>query len=126
MLQVSMLRQKTAWVKERLAIRNFKNPEWIDEIIALDDERKKMQLHVDTILSQINSASKEIGKLMALNQKEAAAQLKQEVTSNKIKITDYQNALQETEKELHEKTGFNSQPSKRKKCRLEKRLKKMK
>jgi seryl-tRNA synthetase len=49
MLQVSVLRQKTEWVKERLAVKNFRQPELVDEIIALDDERKKLQAEFDSI-----------------------------------------------------------------------------
>src|SRR5436190_13076143 len=69
MLQVNVLRQKTEWVKERLAIKNFKQPELIDEIISLDDERKKLQAEFDNIQSKINSSSKEIGKLMGQSKK---------------------------------------------------------
>ena len=44
MLQVNVLRQNAAWAKERLAIRNFKQLELVDEIVALDDKRKKFPL----------------------------------------------------------------------------------
>ncbi|WP_315819933.1 hypothetical protein [Paraflavitalea speifideaquila] len=41
MLQVPFIRQHTALVKERLTIKNFKDLQLVDEIISLDDERKK-------------------------------------------------------------------------------------
>ncbi len=63
MLQVNVLRQKTDWVKERLIIKDFKRLELVDEIIALDDERKKLQADYDSTQAKINSASKEIGNL---------------------------------------------------------------
>jgi len=65
MLQVNVLRQNAEWVKERLAVKNFKQPELVDAIIALDDERKRIQVSYDNTQAQINAASKEIGMLMA-------------------------------------------------------------
>ena len=46
MLQLATLRNNTDLVKERLAIKHFKNVELVDEIIALDDERKKTDFPV--------------------------------------------------------------------------------
>ncbi|MDE1192225.1 MAG: serine--tRNA ligase [Arachidicoccus sp.] len=83
MLQVSVLREKTDWVKERLSIKNFGNINLVDEIISLDDERKKLQTEFDSIQSKINAASKNIGALMAQGKKEEAELLKNEVASLK-------------------------------------------
>ena len=47
MLQLQVLRQNPQAVKERLAVKNFTEPQLVDEIIALDDERKKLQLEFD-------------------------------------------------------------------------------
>jgi len=88
MLQVNVLRQKTEWVKDRLAIKNFKQPELVDEIIALDDERKKLQAEFDNTQSKINSSSKEIGKLMGQGKKEEAEELKTQVAGFKIAVND--------------------------------------
>src|SRR5436190_8268016 len=76
MLQVHVLRQRTGWVKERLALKNFRQIELVDEIVGLDDERKKLQAQFDSIQAKINIASKEIGKLMGAGKKEEAEQLK--------------------------------------------------
>jgi seryl-tRNA synthetase len=72
MLQVTVLRNNSGWVKERLALKNFKELELVDEIIALDDERKKIQAEYDTTQAKVNAASREIGKLMAQGKKEEA------------------------------------------------------
>lgn len=103
MLQVNILRQKTGWVKERLAIKNFAQPEIVDEIITIDDERKKAQTEFDNLQSKINAASKEIGKLMALGKKDEAENLKQEVASYKLQVNNFNNAMADAEKRLHEK-----------------------
>ena len=103
MLQVNVLRQQTDWVKSRLAVKNFKQPELVDEIIALDDERKKIQAAFDTIQSTINSASKEIGKLMGQGKKEEAEAEKATVAMHKSSVTELTEKMNNTEKMLQEK-----------------------
>lgn len=103
MLQVNVLRQNPEWVKERLAVRHFKNAGIVDEIIALDDERKKSQAEFDNTQSKINSASKEIGKLMGQGKKDEAEQMKQEVASNKTQTSALTEKMNATEKALQEK-----------------------
>lgn len=98
-----MLRQQTDWVKGRLAVKNFKQPELVDEIIALDDERKKIQAAFDTIQSTINSASKEIGKLMGQGKKEEAEAAKATVAMHKSSVTELTEKMTNTEKMLQEK-----------------------
>ncbi|MCH5715934.1 hypothetical protein [Niabella hibiscisoli] len=72
MLPINVIRQNVQEVKERLAVKNFKTPELVDSVIALDDQRKKLQLEFDTTQASVNSASKEIGGLMAKGEKDAA------------------------------------------------------
>jgi seryl-tRNA synthetase len=103
MLQLQVLRQDTKAVKEKLAIKHFTNTSLVDEIIALDDERKRLQLESDNTLSKINAASKEIGHLMAKGQKEDAEAKKQEVASFKNSLQPIADKLAETEKQLNEK-----------------------
>jgi len=102
MLQVNVLRQKTDWVKERLAVKNFKQPELVDVIIALDDERKKLQADFDELQSKINAASKNIGKLMGSGNKEEAAQLKTDVATWKSLLDPVKKKAAETEKRLED------------------------
>lgn len=102
MLQLNVLRQKTAWVKERLAVKNFKQLNMVDEIIALDDERKKLQAEFDFLQSKINSSSKDIGKLMAAGNKEEAEQLKASVAEWKTLIDPIKKKAFDTEKTLDE------------------------
>lgn len=102
MLQVHVLRQNIEWVKERLAVKNFKQPELVETIIALDDERKKIQLAYDNTQALINAASKEIGMLMAKGNKEEAEAKKQAVSNWKTEVTQHNQALIEVEKQLHD------------------------
>lgn len=100
MLQVAFIRQHTALVKERLAIKQFKELDIVDQVIALDDERKKLQHEFDTTQSQVNSASKEIGQLMAKGQKDEAETKKQTVASLKSSLQPIGDRLSAVEKEL--------------------------
>ena len=102
MLQVPFIRQNKALVLERLALKNFKEPELVEEILALDDKRKKLTLEYDETQAKVNAASKEIGKLMAQGQKEAAETRKAEVASLKEKLQPANEELIATEKALHD------------------------
>lgn len=102
MLQVPFIRQNKALVLERLALKNFKELDLVEEILVLDDKRKKLTLEYDDTQAKINSASKEIGKLMAQGQKEEAEARKSEVASLKEKLQPANEQLIATEKALHD------------------------
>jgi seryl-tRNA synthetase len=103
MLQVNVLRNNPDWVKERLTVKNFKQLELVDEIVALDDDRKKVQSEYDNTQAKVNAASKEIGKLMVQGKKEEAELMKQEVASNKNSISVLSDQLNAIEKSLQDK-----------------------
>jgi seryl-tRNA synthetase len=103
MLQVNVLRSNPEKVKERLAVKHFKQLEIVDEIIVLDDERKRIQADFDNTQARVNSASKEIGKLMAQGKREEAEEMKQQVASFKLQVTEFNEALVNTEKLLQDK-----------------------
>ncbi len=102
MLQLQVLRQDPQKAKDKLGIKNFAEPQLVDEIIALDDERKKLQQDFDTNQSKVNSTSKEIGALMAKGQKEEAEIKKQEVATLKISLQPISDKLTVVEKQLHD------------------------
>ena len=97
MLSVPFIRQNIELVKQRLAVKNFRQPELVDELIALDDKRKHLQFEQDELLSKINAASKEIGILMRTD-KEAADAKKLEVSQLKSGLSSEK--LNEVEKQL--------------------------
>lgn len=102
MLQVPFIRQNTALVKERLAIKNFKDMSVVDEVIRLDDERKKLQLEYDNTQARVNAASKEIGMLMGKGQKEEAETRKKEVAEWKAVLQPLSEKMTQVEKTLEE------------------------
>ncbi|GEO10318.1 serine--tRNA ligase [Segetibacter aerophilus] len=103
MLQVSFIRQNREAVLERLAIKNFSQTELVDEVVSLDDERKRLQVEFDNTQARVNSASKEIGNLMKQGQKEQAETLKSEVASLKTGIDPLKLKMAEVEKSLLDK-----------------------
>jgi seryl-tRNA synthetase len=98
MLQVGFIRQNTELVKQRLAIKNFKQPELVDELLKWDDKRKQYQLEQEDVQAKINASSKEIGQLMAKGDKEAAEKKKQEVAV--LKTQQNPDKLDEAEKNI--------------------------
>ncbi|HEX7903288.1 MAG TPA: serine--tRNA ligase [Chitinophagaceae bacterium] len=100
MLQLQVLRQDPQGVKERLAKKYFAEPELIDFILSLDDQRKKLQVEFENNQAQLNSTSKEIGALMAKGQKEEAETRKQEVATLKSTLQPISENLAAIEKEL--------------------------
>ncbi|KAI9437885.1 hypothetical protein F5148DRAFT_1353968 [Russula earlei] len=102
MLQVNVLRNNPEWAKGKLAAKYFAQPELVDAIIALDDERKKLQAEFDNTQAKINTSSKEIGKLMGQGNKAGADNLKEEVASLKKAIDPINARMGEVEKTLHD------------------------
>jgi seryl-tRNA synthetase len=103
MLQVSYIRQNRDTVLERLAVKNFSQTQLVDEVIALDDERKKLQAEFDNTQARVNSASKEIGNLMRQGEKTQAEELKTKVASLKTNIDPLKMQMAEVEKNLLDK-----------------------
>lgn len=103
MLQVSFIRNNTELVKQRLAKKNFAELNLVEEVLLLDDERKKLQLEFDNTQAKVNSYSKEIGQLMAKGQKEEAENKKYEVAALKSSLQPITEKLGVAEKQLQDK-----------------------
>lgn len=102
MLQLQVLRQDPAQAKERLAIKHFAETGLVDTIIAMDDERKKMQSDFENNQAKVNIASREIGQLMAKGKKEEAENKKLEVAVLKSALQPINEKLTSIEKQLHD------------------------
>ena len=102
MLQVTYIKANREEVLKRLAKKNFSESSLVDTIIAHDDERKKLQYELDEIQSKINSASKEIGQLMAKGEKGQAEEKKLEVATLKTFLQPVSEKLSAVEKNLQE------------------------
>ena len=100
MLQVGYIRNNVDLVKKKLALKNFGELSIVDQVLELDDQRKKLQLENDNTLSSINNASKQIGQLMAKGQKDEAEKMKREVASLKGTLAPVAEKLAAVEKSL--------------------------
>ena len=83
MLQVSYIRDNREHVLERLAVKNFKQTELVDEIIQLDEKRRQTQNLVDNVSAEANAAAKQIGDLMRNGKKDEAEAIKAKTASFK-------------------------------------------
>jgi seryl-tRNA synthetase len=102
MLQLAVLRSNPELVKERLSVKNFKDIYLVDEVIALDDERKKWNFQFDDTKAKINAASKHIGQYMSKGLKNEADEKKKEVETYKNNLAPIEERLEKTEKQLNE------------------------
>ncbi len=98
MLQVNYIRQHTALVKERLALKNFGNIGLVDSILQTDEALRKIKSDTENTQSSINNLSKEIGMLMTKGEKDLAENKKKEVATLKEALAAKAASLQELEK----------------------------
>ncbi|WP_293787678.1 serine--tRNA ligase [uncultured Pedobacter sp.] len=101
MLQVNYIRENREKVLERLSVRNFKQPELVDEIIRIDEERRSTQTSLDSISAEANAAAKQIGDLMRTGKKEEAEAIKAQTASHKENIKSLSDQLNELETAQH-------------------------
>ena len=101
MIDIKFLRENPDVVKENIK-KKFQDEKLplVDEVIALDEERRKTQQEADNIKAEKNKLSKEIGALMAQGKKEEAEAIKKKVAESAEKLGE----LEAKQKELEEKT----------------------
>lgn len=102
MLQLQTLRTQKDFVLERLTVKHVSDLSVVDTVLMIDEERRKIQTENDEFLAKINTASKEIGKLMASGQKEDAEKMKAVVASYKENTKTLTEKLAALEKQQHD------------------------
>ncbi|MBN2615378.1 MAG: serine--tRNA ligase [Bacteroidales bacterium] len=85
MLELQTIRENRAFVIERLAVKNVEATAVVDEIIALDQERRNRQKELDDVLARSNQLAKEIGQYFKSGQRDKAEEAKKETTELKVK-----------------------------------------
>ena len=96
MLGLHFIRENKETILKGLEKRNFKQPELINKIIELDQDRRSLQSNLDQQLAGANKLAKEIGDLFKCGEIAKANVLKQETSSLKTKTKALQEQLQET------------------------------
>src|ERR1700749_4943453 len=103
MLQVSYIRDNREKVLERLAVKNFKQPELVDEVIQLDNDRRQTQNRLDNVSAEANAAAKQVGELMRAGKKDEAEAIKAKTGAWKEEIKSLGEALTAIENDLQQK-----------------------
>lgn len=101
MLTLKFIRENKEEVIERLAIKHFDGKELVEKVIALDDQRKAIQLQLDNNLAEQNSISKQIGKLMAEGKKDEVDAIKKRTAELKELSKELSQRSTETETALN-------------------------
>ena len=101
MLQVNYIRENREKVLERLSVRNFKQPELVDEIIKLDEERRQTQTSLDNLSAIANASAKQVGELMRNGKKQEAEVVKAQTANNKEQIKTFGDQLAVLELHLY-------------------------
>lgn len=87
MLDIRLVRENAARVREKLASRGGGDEEKVDELAALDEKRRALLTEVENLKSQRNRVSKEIGALMGQKKTAEAEAKKTETREIGDKIT---------------------------------------
>jgi len=101
-LDIKLIREKTDFVRARLASRGAGDETKIDELLKFDEQRRKLLAEVETLKSLRNRVSKEIGALMG-QKKIAEAEAKKAETKDlgeKIATLDKQAAESEAARDV--------------------------
>ena len=100
MLDLKFVRENPEIVKQNIKnkFQDRKLP-LVDEVIALDEEHRKIKQEAESLRADRNRISKQIGALMAQGKREEAEEVKKQVTAESERLE----ALSQKESELDEK-----------------------
>ncbi len=102
MLTLQQIKADPARVVERLAVKCFDGEEPVRKVLALDEQRRQLQLDNDNKAAELNRLAASIGALMKAGQKEEAEQAKARVAQLKEAQKEIARQLDATEKAQHE------------------------
>lgn len=97
MLDIKLVREKSDYVRERLSTRGAGDENKISELLQLDEQRRKLVSETETLKSQRNRVSKEIGALMGQKKLEEAEAKKAETRALGDQITALDKQVAEVE-----------------------------
>ena len=100
MLTLKLLRENPEFVIEKLAVKNFDAKEIVEKINVLDQNRRALQLELDTCLAEQKKKAAQIGGLMKEGRKEEAEAVKAEVAALKTQSAEIEVKSQENNAEL--------------------------
>ena len=101
MLTLKLLRENPEFVITKLARKNFDAKEIVEKINELDQNRRALQLELDTCLAEQKKKAAEIGGLMKQGKKEEAEAVKAEVAALKARSAEIERKSEENNTELN-------------------------
>jgi len=102
MLTIPYIRDNRETILKGLETKNFRSPELIDQIIALDNERRSLQVKTNELQAEMNRLSKEIGMLFKSGEQEKAMQVKGQTTNIKQELEILEQNLQDSSSKVNE------------------------
>lgn len=101
MLTLKFIQENTDLIIERLKVKNFDATEIINKVIEQNNRRKETQAKVDLLKAEMNTISKEIGKLFQEKKIEEANAAKEKTTSLKEEIKSLDAAFASIDDEVN-------------------------
>ncbi|MBL7890538.1 MAG: serine--tRNA ligase [Bacteroidia bacterium] len=101
MLQLNYIRDKKEEAIERLAIKNFDAKPILDKVLELDNDRRRTQNELDSILSEANTLAKQVGELYKAGKKAEGDDLKNKSAALKESSKKLEEQLSAIEQEQH-------------------------
>jgi seryl-tRNA synthetase len=101
LIDVKALRKEPEKFKELLSRRDPVYGKMVDELLAVDSERRALITEVEQIKAKRNKLSKEIGALFKEGRKEEALKLKEEVEELSEKLLKVEKELREVEEKFN-------------------------
>ncbi len=100
MLQINFIRENAEVVKAGLAKKHFKNISAVDELLQLDEEKRKAQVATETNAAEANQLAKKIGELMKAGNKVEAETIKARTSEIKENSKQLEERLKQLEEEI--------------------------
>jgi seryl-tRNA synthetase len=101
MLDIKLIREKPDFVRQRLASRGGQDVPKIDEILSLDDQRRKALAELEQLKANRNRVSKEIGALMGQKKTAEADAKKAETREMGDRIAELDKQTAQIEDQRH-------------------------
>ncbi len=98
MLQLNYIRENKEEAIERLAIKNFDAKAILEQVLELDNDRRKTQNELDSLLNEANIIAKQVGDLFKQGKKAEADELK----NKSVALKESSNKLSEQLKSIEE------------------------
>jgi len=102
MLTIQQIKANPDDIVRRLAIKGFDGRKAIDDVLALDGERRSLQQRNDAEASELNALAAQIGAKMKAGQREEAESLKTKVATIKQSQKELADKLAATEGRIRE------------------------